>query len=73
MFVLAPLKRPPILLLWSALVAGGIGEELRRVALVWIAVDLIGKDEISKNRSFFDREFILLDVINHRSYHIGRQ
>lgn len=44
MFVLAPLKRPPILLLWSALVAGGIGDELRRVALVWIAVDLIGKD-----------------------------
>jgi MFS family permease len=44
MFVLTPLKRPPILLLWSALVAGGIGEELRRVALVWIAVDMIGKD-----------------------------
>lgn len=44
MFVLAPLKRPPILLLWGALVAGGIGDEQRRVALVWIAVGLIGKD-----------------------------
>ncbi|MBM3600653.1 MAG: MFS transporter [Alphaproteobacteria bacterium] len=43
MFVLAPLKRPPIAWLWTGQVVSGIGDELRSVALVWIAVDLIGK------------------------------
>ncbi|MBM3573585.1 MAG: MFS transporter, partial [Alphaproteobacteria bacterium] len=44
MYLLAPLKRPPIALFWGGQVLSGVGDELRRVALVWIAIGLIGKD-----------------------------
>lgn len=44
MFVLAPLKKPPVALLWSGQVVSSIGDELHRVALVWIAVGLLGKN-----------------------------
>lgn len=42
MFVLAPLAKRPIALLWGSLLLTAIGEELFRVALVWLAADLIG-------------------------------
>ncbi|MBL8669031.1 MAG: MFS transporter [Alphaproteobacteria bacterium] len=41
---LAPLANPAIARLWSALALTAVGEELVRVALTWIAVDLIGTD-----------------------------
>lgn len=44
MFVLAPLKKPPVALLWSGQVVSAIGDELHRVALVWIAVGLLGRN-----------------------------
>jgi MFS family permease len=43
MFVLAPLKQPPVALLWSGQVVSSIGDELHRVALAWIAVGLLGR------------------------------
>lgn len=42
MFVLAPLKKRPVALLWGSQFLTGIGEELFRVASVWLAADLIG-------------------------------
>lgn len=44
MFVLAPLRRPPILLLWSSQVLAATGDEFFRIAIVWIAAGLIGAD-----------------------------
>jgi DHA3 family macrolide efflux protein-like MFS transporter len=41
-FVLAPLKKRPVALLWGSQLLTGIGEELFRVASVWLAADLIG-------------------------------
>lgn len=42
MFVLAPLRQRSVALLWGSQLLTGIGEELFRVALVWLAADLIG-------------------------------
>lgn len=42
MFVLAPLRKRPVALLWGSQLLTGIGEELFRVASVWLAADLIG-------------------------------
>lgn len=42
MFVLAPLRTRSVALLWSSQFLTGIGEELFRVASVWLAADLIG-------------------------------
>ena len=44
MFVLAPLRRPPIFILWSSQVLAGTGDEFFRIAVVWIAAGLIGAD-----------------------------
>jgi DHA3 family macrolide efflux protein-like MFS transporter len=41
-FVLAPLKKRPVALLWGSQLLTAIGEELFRVASVWLAADLIG-------------------------------
>jgi MFS family permease len=41
-FVLAPLKKPPVALLWGSQLLTSVGEELFRVALIWLAADLIG-------------------------------
>jgi hypothetical protein len=41
-FVLAPLRKRPVALLWGSQLLTGIGEELFRVALVWLAAELIG-------------------------------
>jgi MFS transporter, DHA3 family, macrolide efflux protein len=41
-FVLAPLSKRPVALLWGSQLLTGIGEELFRVASVWLAADLIG-------------------------------
>lgn len=42
MFVLAPLKKRPVALLWLSQLLTSTGEELFRVALIWLAADLIG-------------------------------
>jgi MFS family permease len=42
MFVLTPLKRPPIALLWASQLLTALGEELFRIALIWLAATLIG-------------------------------
>ena len=42
MFILRPLAERPVALLWSSYMAATVGRELYRVALVWIAVGLIG-------------------------------
>ncbi|MBI3503785.1 MAG: hypothetical protein HY059_03015 [Proteobacteria bacterium] len=39
----APLKKPIIARLWSALVVFTMGDELYRVALVWLAVGIVGR------------------------------
>ena len=44
MLVFRPLGHPPIARLWSALSVATIGDELFRVALVWLAVEAIGPD-----------------------------
>lgn len=42
MFILAPLKRRPIALLWGSQLLSSTAEELYRVALFWFAVTLVG-------------------------------
>jgi MFS transporter, DHA3 family, macrolide efflux protein len=44
MFVLQPLTRRPIALLWTGQVLAATGSEFYMVAVVWIAADLIGRD-----------------------------
>ncbi|GGF09241.1 MFS transporter [Aliidongia dinghuensis] len=44
MFVLKPLARRPIALLWSGQVLAATGSEFYMVAVVWIAADLIGRE-----------------------------
>lgn len=44
MFVLKPLKHRSIALLWSGQVLSSIGDETYRVAVVWLAVGLVGAD-----------------------------
>ena len=44
MFVLKPLTRRPIALLWTGQVLAATGSEFYMVAVVWVAADLIGKD-----------------------------
>jgi MFS family permease len=41
-FVLKPLSRRPIALLWGGQVLSAIGDEIYRVALVWLAIELVG-------------------------------
>jgi MFS transporter, DHA3 family, macrolide efflux protein len=42
MFVFTPLRDPRIARLWCGQVLSAVGDELYKVALIWIAVDLIG-------------------------------
>ncbi len=42
MFVLKPLKHRPIALLWGGQVCSAVGDEVYKVALVWLAVGLVG-------------------------------
>ncbi len=42
MSILAPLRSKPIALIWSGLALGAIGDQLYAVALVWMAVALMG-------------------------------
>jgi DHA3 family macrolide efflux protein-like MFS transporter len=42
--VFAPLAHPPIARLWGALAVAAIGDELFKVAMVWLAVQAIGAD-----------------------------
>jgi MFS transporter, DHA3 family, macrolide efflux protein len=42
MFILSPLRRRPIALLWGGQVLSAIGDQIYRVAIVWLAVSLIG-------------------------------
>lgn len=44
MFVLKPLARRPIALLWAGQVLAATGSEFYMVAVIWIAADLIGRD-----------------------------
>jgi len=44
MFMLLPLSRRPIALLWAGQVLAATGAQFYMVAIVWIAADLIGKD-----------------------------
>jgi MFS transporter, DHA3 family, macrolide efflux protein len=44
MFVLKPLTRRPIALLWTGQVLAATGSEFYMVAVVWAAADLIGRD-----------------------------
>src|SRR6185437_2547342 len=44
MFVLKPLVRRPIALLWTGQVLAATGSEFYMVAVVWIAADYIGRD-----------------------------
>jgi len=39
----APLRDPVVARLWAALVVFTMGDELYRVALVWLAVELVGR------------------------------
>ena len=43
MRAVAPLRDPIVARLWSALVVFTMGDELYRVALVWLAVELVGR------------------------------
>lgn len=42
MILFKPLTRRPITLLWSALVCSAIGDEFYKIALIWLAVSLVG-------------------------------
>lgn len=42
--VFAPLAHPPIARLWGALAIAALGDELFKVAMVWLAVQAIGAD-----------------------------
>lgn len=42
MFVLKPLRQRPIALLWSGQVLSAVGDEVYKVALVWVAIGLVG-------------------------------
>jgi MFS family permease len=42
--ILSPLRHRPIALLWSGQVLSSIGDEIYRVAVIWLSVTLIGKD-----------------------------
>ena len=44
MFVLKPLARQPIALMWTGQVLAATGSEFYMVAVVWIAADFIGRD-----------------------------
>jgi hypothetical protein len=44
MLVFTPLRRKPIAMLWLGQVLSNVGDEIYNVALVWIAVSLIGND-----------------------------
>jgi DHA3 family macrolide efflux protein-like MFS transporter len=44
MFVLRPLARRPIALIWVGQVLAATGSEFYMVAVVWIAADLVGRD-----------------------------
>ncbi|HUN49450.1 MAG TPA: MFS transporter [Stellaceae bacterium] len=44
MFVLRPLARRPIALIWAGQVLAATGSEFYMVAVVWIAADLVGRD-----------------------------
>ena len=44
MFVLQPLTRRPIALLWAGQVLAATGSEFYMVAVVWIAADFVGRD-----------------------------
>lgn len=44
MFILSPLRSRSIRLLWGGQVLSAIGDEIYKVALVWLAIDLSGKD-----------------------------
>lgn len=44
MFMLQPLRRRPIALLWAGQVLAATGAQFYMVAIVWIAADLIGRD-----------------------------
>ena len=44
MFVLTPLTRRPIALLWTGQVLAATGSQFYMVAVVWVAADLIGTD-----------------------------
>src|SRR5271156_6603337 len=44
MLMLKALRKPPIALLWCGQATSAIGDELYRVALIWLAVGLIGAD-----------------------------
>jgi hypothetical protein len=41
-FILAPLRNPPVALLWGGLSLSAIGDQLYAVALTWIAVGVFG-------------------------------
>jgi DHA3 family macrolide efflux protein-like MFS transporter len=44
MFILSPLRSRPIRLLWSGQVLSAVGDEVYKIALVWMAIRLSGKD-----------------------------
>jgi MFS transporter, DHA3 family, macrolide efflux protein len=44
MFVLSPLRYRPISLLWTGQVLSAMGDEVYKIALVWMAIRLSGKD-----------------------------
>jgi MFS family permease len=44
MFVLKPLVRRPIALMWAGQVLAATGSEFYMIAVVWIAADLVGRD-----------------------------
>src|SRR5580704_18051164 len=44
MFVLKPLARRPIALMWTGQVLAATGSEFYMIAVVWIAAGLIGRD-----------------------------
>src|ERR1700693_279255 len=43
MSILPPLRRRPVALIWSGLALAAIGDQLYAIALVWIAVRLLGE------------------------------
>src|ERR1700753_4001993 len=44
MLIFKPLKQRPILLLWGGQVLSCVGDELHKVAFVWLAAGILGKD-----------------------------
>ncbi len=44
MFILSPLRSKPISLLWGGQVLSAMGDEVYKIALVWLAIRLSGKD-----------------------------